>query len=125
VNSLLQTLTSELNSLLNILGVHLNYVEGTGHASADGKFATATGPEYDIVVDNPISTSAKDKALVVIGLGHGTTASVSAAQATRHVTVPNQQLHSLPHTGANLPLIAGGGLALLIGAAVLRRRVMV
>ena len=36
--------------------------------------------------------------------------------------VPNPQQGALPHTGANLPLIGGAGLALLIGAAVLRRR---
>jgi len=85
-----------------------------------GKFAQATGPEYDIVVTNPVDKTA----LVEVGLGHGTTASVSAAQATVHRNIANPQLGKLPHTGANLPLIAGGGLAFLLGAGYLRRRVM-
>ena len=50
---------------------------------------------------------------------------VSAAQATRLRHVANPQQGKLPHTGANLPLIAGGGLAFLLGAAYLRRRVLV
>ena len=37
--------------------------------------------------------------------------------------VKNPQQGKLPHTGANLPLIAGGGLAFLLGAAYLRRRI--
>jgi LPXTG-motif cell wall-anchored protein len=124
VNAALQTLTSTLNGLLNTLGVHLAFVPGhVDKVDANGKFAQATGPEYDVVVTNPVDKTA----LVEVGLGHGTTASVSAAQATKHVQLANPQSGpgKLPHTGANLPIIGGGGLALLIGAAYLRRRVMV
>jgi len=123
VNSALKTLQNTLNGLLNTLGVHLAFVPGhVDKVDPAGKFAQATGPEYDIVVTNPVDKTA----LVEVGLGHGTTASVSAAQATKHVSLSNPQAgpHSLPHTGANLPLIAGGGLAFLLGAGYLRRRVM-
>jgi len=122
VNTALSTLNGALNTLLSTLGVHLSFVPGHSTASPDGKFAAATGPEYDIVVDNP--TDAKTP-LALIGLGHGTTASVSAAQAPKLHTLANPQAGKLPHTGANLPLIAGGGLAFLLGAAYLRRRVLV
>lgn len=121
VNQALQTLSSTLNGLLNTLGVHLTFVPGhVDKVDPAGKFAQATGPEYDIVVTNPVDKTA----LVEVGLGHGTTASVSAAQATVHRNIANPQLGKLPHTGANLPLIAGGGLAFLLGAGYLRRRVM-
>jgi LPXTG-motif cell wall-anchored protein len=121
VNTALSTLNGALNTLLNTLGVHLTFVPGHSTASPDGKFASATGPEYDIVVDNPTSSTP----LALIGLGHGTTASVSAAQAPALHRQANPQAGKLPHTGANLPLIAGGGLAFLLGAAYLRRRVLV
>jgi LPXTG-motif cell wall-anchored protein len=120
VNSALATLQAAINGLLGTLGVHFNYVQGHSYAAPNGKFATATGPEYDITVKNPLGAGD----LAVIGLGHGTTASISAAQAPKTVNVPNSQLHALPHTGANLPLIGGIGLALLIGAGIVRRRVM-
>jgi LPXTG-motif cell wall-anchored protein len=92
--------------------------------SPDGKHAEATGGEYDIVVKNPLDSSA----LVEVGIGHGTTASVSAAQASRHLLLSNPKAGGpgrLAHTGANLPLLAGGGFALLLGAGYLRRRQMV
>ena len=122
VNSALAQLQAVLNTVLGALGVHLNYVPGHVNKvdTVGGKYAAATGPEYDVVVTNPLDAK---NAIAVVGLGHGTTASVSAAQATRHVDLPNPQQGKLPHTGANLPLIAGGGLALLLGAAYLRRRV--
>jgi len=123
VNAALKTLQNTLNGLLNTLGVHLAFVPGhVDKVDPAGKFAQATGPEYDIVVTNPVDKTA----LVEVGLGHGTTASVSAAQATKHVSLSNPQAApgTLPHTGANLPLIAGGGLAFLLGAGYLRRRVM-
>lgn len=122
VNGALAQLQSVLNTVLGVLGVHLNYVPGhLGKVdTVNGRYAAATGPEYDVVVSNPVDAK---NAIAVVGLGHGTTASVSAAQATRHVQTPNPQQGKLPHTGANLPLIGGGGLALLLGAAYLRRRV--
>jgi LPXTG-motif cell wall-anchored protein len=122
VNSALAQLQSVLNTVLGVLGVHLNYVPGHVDKvdTAGGKYAAATGPEYDVVVSNPLDAK---NAIAVVGLGHGTTASVSAAQATRHIQAPNPQQGKLPHTGANLPIIGGGGLALLLGAAYLRRRV--
>ena len=122
VNGALAQLQSVLNTVLGTLGVSLNYVPG--HVDkidrVGGKYAAATGPEYDITVANPTDHT---QAIAVVGLGHGTTASVSAAHATRHVQVSNPQEGKLPHTGANLPIIAGGGLAFLLGAAYLRRRV--
>ncbi|MDQ1695834.1 MAG: hypothetical protein QOJ03_1187 [Frankiaceae bacterium] len=120
VNSALATLQDALNTLLGTLGVHLNFVPGhVDKVDSRGRYAAATGPEYDIVVDSPLPG---DGALAEIGLGHGTTASVSAQQAPRVVKLPNPQQGALPHTGANLPLIGGAGLALLFGAALLRRR---
>jgi len=122
VNSALQTLQNALNTLLGTLGVHLNYVPGhVNRVDSRGRYAAATGPEYDIVVDSPVPG---DGALAEIGLGHGTTASVSAQQATKVVKLPNPQQGALPHTGANLPLIGGGALLLLMAAAVLRRRMV-
>lgn len=119
VTDALDRLQGALNNLLNTLGVKLNYVPGhVDKVDPSGRYAAATGPEYDIVVTNPADNSA----LAEIGLGHGTAASVSAAKATRFVALPNPQQADLPHTGANLPLIGGVGLALLVGAAVLRRR---
>jgi len=122
VNGALATLQSTLNLVLGKLGVSLNYVPGHVDKvdTVGGKYAAATGPEYDVSVANPLDPTS---AIAVVGLGHGTTASVSAAQATRHVQVKNPQQGKLPHTGANLPIIAGGGLAFLLGAAYLRRRV--
>jgi len=122
VNGALAQLQSVLNTVLGTLGVSLNYVPGHVDKvdTVGGKYAAATGPEYDIAVANPTDHT---QAIAVVGLGHGTTASVSAAQATRHVSVSNPQQGKLPHTGANLPIIAGGGLAFLLGAAYLRRRV--
>jgi hypothetical protein len=121
VNAALAQLQSALNTLLGTLGVHLNYVPGhVDKVDSNGRYAAATGPEYDIVVDSPVPG---DGALAEIGLGHGTTASVSAQQAPKHVNLPNPQQGALPHTGANLPLIGGIAIALLTGAAVLRRRV--
>lgn len=122
VNGALAQLQSILNTVLGTLGVNLKYVPGHVDKvdTVGGKYAAATGPEYDVTVANPQDPST---AIAVVGLGHGTTASVSAAQATRHVQVKNPQQGKLPHTGANLPLIAGGGLAFLLGAAYLRRRV--
>jgi LPXTG-motif cell wall-anchored protein len=121
VNGALATLQGVLNTVLGTLGVSLNYVPGHVDKvdTVGGKYAAATGPEYDVTVANPTDPSS---AIAVVGLGHGTTASVSAAQATRHVQVKNPQQGKLPHTGANLPLMAGGGLAFLLGAAYLRRR---
>jgi LPXTG-motif cell wall-anchored protein len=122
VNSALAQLQSALNTLLGTLGVHLNYVPGhVDKVDSAGRYAAATGPEYDIVVDSPVPG---DGALAEIGLGHGTTASVSAQQAPKHVQLRNPQEGALPHTGANLPLIGGIAIALLAGAAVLRRRVV-
>ena len=122
VNGALAQLQSVLNTVLGTLGVSLNYVPGHVNKvdTVGGKYAAATGPEYDIAVANPLD---KTQAIAVVGLGHGTTASVSAAQATRVLHPSNPQLGKLPHTGANLPIIAGGGLAFLLGAAYLRRRV--
>ena len=123
VNGALAQLQSVLNTVLGTLGVSLNYVPGHIDPKTDtagGKYAGATGPEYDITVANPTDHT---QAIAVVGLGHGTTASVSAAQATRVLHPSNPQLGKLPHTGANLPIIAGGGLAFLLGAAYLRRRV--
>jgi LPXTG-motif cell wall-anchored protein len=122
VNGALAQLQSILNTVLGTLGVSLNYVPGHVDKvdTVGGKYAAATGPEYDVTVANPLDATS---AIAVVGLGHGTTASVSAAQATRHVQVKNPQQGKLPHTGANLPIIAGGGLAFLLGAAYLRRRV--
>jgi len=122
VNTALATLQDALNTLLGTLGVHLNFVPGhVDKVDSRGRYAAATGPEYDIVVDSPVPG---DGALAEIGLGHGTTASVSAQQATKVVKVPNPQQGALPHTGANLPLIGGGALILLTLAAVLRRRMV-
>jgi len=122
VNGALAQLQSVLNTVLGTLGVSLNYVPGHVDKvdTVGGKYAAATGPEYDVTVANPTD---KTNAIAVVGLGHGTTASVSAAQATRVLHPSNPQLGKLPHTGANLPIIAGGGLAFLLGAAYLRRRV--
>jgi LPXTG-motif cell wall-anchored protein len=122
VNSALAQLQAALNTLLGTLGVHLNYVPGhVDKVDSAGRYAAATGPEYDIVVDSPVPG---DGALAEIGLGHGTTASVSAQQAPKLVKLRNPQQGALPHTGANLPLIGGIAIALLAGAAVLRRRVV-
>ena len=122
VNTALQTLQNALNTLLGTLGVHLNFVPGhINRVDSHGRYAAATGPEYDIVVDSPVPG---DGALAEIGLGHGTTASVSAQQATKVVKLPNPQQGALPHTGANLPLIGGGALILMVAAAVLRRRMV-
>jgi LPXTG-motif cell wall-anchored protein len=122
VNTAVQTVNSVVNTLLGVLNVNLKFVPGHVDKvdTVGGKYAAATGPEYDISVANPLDTT---QAIAVVGLGHGTTASVSAAQATRHTLVKNPQEGKLPHTGANLPIIAGGGLVLLLGAAYLRRRV--
>jgi LPXTG-motif cell wall-anchored protein len=121
VNGALAQLQTVLNTVLGTLGVHLAYVPGHVDKvdTVGGKYAAATGPEYDISVANPTDPTS---AIAVVGLGHGTTASVSAAQAIRHVQLKNPQEGKLPHTGANLPIIAGGGLAFLLGAAYLRRR---
>jgi len=120
VNAALAQLQAALNTLLGTLGVHLNYVPGhVDKVDSAGRYAAATGPEYDIVVDSPVPG---DGALAEIGLGHGTTASVSAQLAPKHVQLRNPQEGALPHTGANLPLIGGIAIALLAGAAVLRRR---
>jgi hypothetical protein len=122
VNSALATVQDALNTLLGTLGVHLNFVPGhINRVDSHGRYAAATGPEYDIVVDSPVPG---DGALAEIGLGHGTTASVSAQQATKVVKLPNPQQGALPHTGANLPLIGGGALVLMVAAAVLRRRMV-
>jgi LPXTG-motif cell wall-anchored protein len=122
VNGALAQLQSVLNTVLGTLGVSLNYVPGHVDKvdTVGGKYAAATGPEYDVTVANPLDAK---NAIAVVGLGHGTTASISAAQAPKHVNLPNPQQGKLPHTGANLPIIAGGGLAFLLGAAYLRRRV--
>jgi hypothetical protein len=121
VNTALATLQDALNTLLGTLGVHLDYVPGhVDKVDRNGRYAAATGPEYDITVTNPVDNSA----LAEIGLGHGTTASVSAQQATKVVKLPNPQQGALPHTGANLPLIGGGALLLMVAAAVLRRRMV-
>jgi LPXTG-motif cell wall-anchored protein len=121
INDALAQVQSALNTLLGALGVHLNYVPGhVDKVDSNGRYAAATGPEYDIVVDSPVPG---DGALAEIGLGHGTTASVSAQQAPKHVELRNPQQGALPHTGANLPLIGGIALALLAGAAILRRRI--
>jgi LPXTG-motif cell wall-anchored protein len=120
VNTALATLQDALNTLLGTLGVSMNFVPGhVDKVDSAGRYAAATGPEYDITVASPIPG---DGALAEIGLGHGTTASVSAQQATKVVKVANPQAGALPHTGANLPLIGGVGMALLVGAAILRRR---
>ena len=120
VNTALKSVQDALNTLLGTLGVHLNYVPGhVDKVDSNGRYAAATGPEYDIVVDSPVPG---DGALAEIGLGHGTTASVAARPATKVVQLPNPQQGALPHTGANLPLIGGSALALMVGAAVLRRR---
>jgi hypothetical protein len=122
VNAALATLQDALNTLLGTLGVHLNYVPGhVDKVDTQGRYAAATGPEYDIVVDSPVPG---DGALAEIGLGHGTTASVSAQQASRIVKLPNPQQGALPHTGANLPLIGAGALALMVVAGILRRRMV-
>jgi hypothetical protein len=122
VNAALATLQDALNTLLGTLGVHLNFVPGhVDKVDTQGRYAAATGPEYDIVVDSPIPG---DGALAEIGLGHGTTASVSAEQASRIVKRPNPQEGALPHTGANLPLIGGGALILMVVAGLLRRRMV-
>jgi len=122
VNTALATLQDALNTLLGTLGVHLNFVPGhVDRVAGDGRYAAATGPEYDVVVDSPVPG---DGALAEIGLGHGTTASVSARPATKVIKAPNPQAAALPHTGANLPLIGGGALLLMIGAVVLRRRMI-
>jgi enamine deaminase RidA (YjgF/YER057c/UK114 family) len=122
VNAALAQLQAALNTLLGTLGVHLNYVPGhVDKVDSAGRYAAATGPEYDIVVDSPVPG---DGALAEIGLGHGTTASVSAQLAPKHVELRNPQQGALPHTGANLPLIGGIAIALLAGAAVLRRRIV-
>ena len=121
INDALAQVQAALNTLLGALGVHLNFVPGhVDKVDSNGRYAAATGPEYDIVVDSPVPG---DGALAEIGLGHGTTASVSAQQAPKHVELRNPQQGALPHTGANLPLIGGIALALLAGAAILRRRV--
>jgi LPXTG-motif cell wall-anchored protein len=100
--------------------VHLDFKPGyVQEAKPDGTRAIAFGPEYDITVDSPIPG---DAALAQIGLGHNTMASVSALQAPKLVKLPNPQQGALPHTGANMPLIGGVAIALLLGAAVLRRR---
>jgi hypothetical protein len=122
VNTALATLQDALNTLLGTLGVHLNFVPGhVDKVDAQGRYAAATGPEYDIVVDSPVPG---DGALAEIGLGHGTTASVSAQQASRIINLPNPQEGALPHTGANLPLIGGGALLLMLVAGILRRRMV-
>jgi hypothetical protein len=122
VNAALATLQKALNTLLGTLGVHLQYVPGkVQRVSDDGRYASAVGPEYDITVDSPVPG---DGALAVIALGHNTTASVSAAPKTVRHFVPNPQQGALPHTGANLPLIGGGALLLLVMAGLLRRRVL-
>ena len=121
ITDALAQVQNALNTLLGTLGVHLNYVPGhVDKVDSNGRYAAATGPEYDIVVDSPVPG---DGALAEIGLGHGTTASVSAQQAPKHVQLRNPQQGALPHTGANLPLIGGIAIALLAGAAILRRRV--
>jgi LPXTG-motif cell wall-anchored protein len=122
INDALAQVQSALNTLLGTLGVHLNFVPGhVDKVDSAGRYAAATGPEYDIVVDSPVPG---DGALAEIGLGHGTTASVSAQQAPKHIELRNPQQGALPHTGANLPLIGGIAIALLAGAAVLRRRIV-
>src|SRR3954465_4386315 len=121
ISDALAQVQSALNTLLGTLGVHLNFVPGhVDKVDSAGRYAAATGPEYDIVVDSPVPG---DGALAEIGLGHGTTASVSAQQAPKHIQLRNPQEGALPHTGANLPLIGGIAIALLVGAAVLRRRI--
>jgi hypothetical protein len=120
INTALTAVQQAINSLLNTLGVHLNFVQGTEKTTSDGTYAAATGPEYDIVVTNPIDNSA----LTEVGLGHGTVASVSAKQA-QHLSLPaTSGPHSLAFTGLNLPLVGGAGLALLVLAGYLRRRVL-
>lgn len=120
VDSALQQLQAQLNTLLNTLGVSMKYIPGhVDKVASDGSYAAATGPEYDIAVQN-IATG---EPVLDVALGHNTTASIAAAQQKPPaVVVSMPRPPALPHTGANLPLIGGVGLALLLGAAVLRRR---
>jgi hypothetical protein len=133
VNSALSALQSALNTLLNALGVHIDAVPGSYHYDPATGIGTAFGAGYDIRLDSPIPG---DPTLLEVGLGGlqrdpvtgavhpGPMASISAAQAPHVVKVKNPQAGALPHTGANLPLIGGTGLALLLGAAYMRRRMV-
>jgi hypothetical protein len=130
VNSVLSSVQDALNTLLNVLGVHIQAVPGSYSFNRSTGVGTAFGAGYLIKLDDPLDSSAP---LLEVGLGGlhadstgavhpGPMASISAAQAPHLVKIKNPQAGALPHTGANLPLIGGTGLALLIGAAVLRRR---
>lgn len=119
VNAALHELQAQLNTLLNTLGVSMKFVPGhVDKVAPDGSFAAATGPEYDIAVTNILT----GEPVLDAALGHNTTASIAASQQKPTKVVTQPRPPALPHTGGNLPLLGGVGLALLIGAAVLRRR---
>lgn len=125
VNALLGQLNTLLNQLLTTLGVQAPTVT-PWHVATDPQTGRkyAVGQSMDFNVGGTgVLGQVLDQNTPLVGVSLGqTTATGQVKQAPKIVKVPNPQQGALPHTGANLPLIGGGGLALLVAAAVLRRR---
>ncbi|HVB26588.1 MAG TPA: hypothetical protein VNE21_01605, partial [Mycobacteriales bacterium] len=111
VNQVLSTLSTVLNGLLKTLGVTPSFTPGHATYNANRSAATAYGPTYDIAVANAVTGPLAD-----IRLGDNVTASIAAGLAPAAplvITPDTNPKTTLPHTGANLGLTAGIGLALL------------
>ncbi len=124
VDAGLAQVSDAINSLLSQIGVSIEPAAGHKEVSADGKYAKATGGALTITLSPPISgvgtstnAAAAAKPLLQVKLG-GTTAEARAEMTPVVMARPA----ALPHTGANLPLIAGGGLGLMLAAGLVRRR---
>ena len=119
VNAGLKQVQDALNSVLANIGLSVTPAAGHSEISKDGKYAQAVGGALTIALSPPTSAGAPAAAapLLQVRLG-GTTAEARAEQAP----VIQARPAALPHTGANLPLTAGGGIALLAAAAMIRRR---
>lgn len=117
LNAALTQIVNTINGVLGTLGVHVSTSQGTRTVRPDGTSASATGAVLDIAVDQPQAAPGAAP-LIDVKIG-GTDSAVNSKLA------PGGLIHEsvqLPHTGANLPLTGGVGLALLVGAAVVRRR---
>ncbi len=120
LNSALTQIVDTLNGVLGTLGVHVNTTQGTQTVRPDGTSASATGAVLDISVDQPQAAPGAAP-LVDVRVG-GTDSVINSRVAPPTGGVIRETV--LPHTGANLPLTAGAGLALLGVAWLIRRRVL-
>jgi hypothetical protein len=132
ITKLVNTLVKQIQNVLATAGVRIAPASYNTTYNADHSAVAVTGSGLEILVNSLTNRTNTNFSKALVGVRIGAYSASAGAKAVTftpqhnptHPTVTPHHPFSHPDTGANYPLTAGAALALLTGAALIRRRMI-